>query len=128
MKKVLLPCFLILFALKSYSQEVENGPDFSDIDSIEKAVALYEKGELSKIYMMPLEFGGEDIPANTLYVPEFVQEFKEGFDRMVEKLLEEGKRISLDANPEYKGRSFIPSKLKLEVSGDTEFSETINIW
>ncbi|MEY8022165.1 hypothetical protein AB8P51_15105 [Muriicola sp. SD30] len=128
MKKVLLPFFLILFALKSYSQEVENGPDFSDIDSIEKAVALYEKGVLSKIYMMPLEFGGEDIPANTLYVPEFVHEFKEGFDRMVEKLLEEGKRISLDANPEYKGRSFIPSKLKLEVSGDTEFSETINIW
>lgn len=128
MKKVILPFFLILFALNSYSQEVENGPDFSNIDSIDKAVALYEKGVLSKIYMMPLEFGGEDIPANTLYVPEFVQEFKEGFDRMVEKLLEEGKRISLDANPEYKGKSFIPSKLTLEVSGEAEFIETINIW
>lgn len=128
MKKVILQFFLILFALNSYSQEVENGPDFSNIDSIDKAVALYEKGVLSKIYMMPLEFGGEDIPANTLYVPEFVQEFKEGFDRMVEKLLEEGKRISLDANPEYKGKSFIPSKLTLEVSGEAEFIETINIW
>lgn len=128
MKKLVLPFLFILFALKSYSQEVENGPDFSDIDSIEKAVALYEKGVLSKIYLMPLEFGGEDIPANTLYVPEFVQEFKKGFDRMVERLLEEGKRISLDANPEYKGKSFIPSKLTLEVFGDSEFTETINIW
>ncbi|QBA65592.1 hypothetical protein EQY75_05230 [Muriicola soli] len=119
---------MVLFALKSYSQEVENGPDFSDIDSIEKAIDLYEKGELSKIYMMPLEFGGEDIPANTLYVPGFVQDFKEGFDGTVEKLLLDGKIISFEAKPEYKGRSFIPSKLKLEVSGDAEFIESINIW
>lgn len=118
----------MLFALKSFSQEVDNGPDFSDIDSNEKAIDLYEKGILSKIYMMPLEFGGEDIPANTLYVPEFVQEFKEEFDRIVEKLLLDGKKLSFEANPEYKGRSFIPSKLILEVSGDAEFMETINIW
>ncbi|WP_445383002.1 hypothetical protein [Robiginitalea sp. IMCC43444] len=128
MKKAILSFFLILFAQHSFSQEVENGPDFSDIDSIEKAIALYEKGELSKIYMMPLEFGGEDIPANTLYVPEFVQEFKEGFDRIVEKLLLDGKKLSFDANPEYKGRSFIPSRLTLEVSGEAEFIETIDIW
>lgn len=128
MKKVILSFFIMLFALKSFSQEVDNGPDFSDIDSNEKAIDLYEKGILSKIYMMPLEFGGEDIPANTLYVPEFVQEFKEEFDRIVEKLLLDGKKLSFEANPEYKGRSFIPSKLILEVSGDAEFMETINIW
>lgn len=128
MKKVFLLFFLMVFASKSFSQEVENGPDFSDIDSLEKAIDLYEKGTLAKIYMMPLEFGGEDIPANTLYIPAFVQEFKAGFDSMVEKLLTDGKRISLDANPEYKGRSFIPSTLTLEITGEAELTETIHIW
>ena len=47
---------------------------------------------------------------------------------MVGRLLEEGKGIGLDANPEYKGKSFIPSKLTLEIYGDAEFTETINIW
>ena len=128
MKKVILLSFLILFALKSFSQEAENGPDFSGIDSNIKAIALFEKGELSKIYLMPLEFGGEDIDVNTVYVPEFVQVFKKQFDKIVEDLLIDGKRLSYSAEPEYKGKSFVPSKLTIVVSGDSEFTETITIW
>ncbi len=128
MKKVILLSFFMLFAMKSFSQEAENGPDFSGIDSNEKAIALFEKGELSKIYLMPLEFGGEDIDVNTLYVPEFVQVFKKQFDKIVEDLLIDGKRLSYSAEPEYKGKSFVPSKLTIVVTGDSEFTETINIW
>ncbi|WP_340062972.1 hypothetical protein [Ascidiimonas aurantiaca] len=128
MKKIILSFFVLFFALKSFSQEVENGPDFSDIDSIEKVIELYEKGELFKIYMMPLEFGGGDSAENTLYVPEFVQKFKKQYDKIVEDLLLDGKKLSFEATPEYKGRSFVPSKLKLVVTGDSEFTETIHIW
>ncbi|MDJ0646394.1 MAG: hypothetical protein QNJ57_10470 [Flavobacteriaceae bacterium] len=128
MNKMILSLFIMLFVLKGFSQEAENGRNFSDIDSVEKVIELFEKGELSKIYMMPLEFGGEDSPENTLYVPEFVQKFKNQFDKLVENLLLDGKKLSFEATPEYKGRSFVPSKLKLVVTGDSEFTETINIW
>lgn len=128
MKKTLSTFFVLLFTLLSFSQDVENGPDFSDINSIEKAIDLYKKGSLTKIYMMPLEFGGEDSPENTLYVPEFVKEFKNQFDNMVGDLLEEGKQLGFEAIPEYKGKSFVPSKLILMVTGDSEFTETIHIW
>jgi hypothetical protein len=127
MKKTFLTFFVLLFTLLSFSQDVENGPDFSDINSIEKAIDLYKKGSLTKIYMMPLEFGGEDSPENTLYVPEFVKDFKNRFDNMVGDLLEEGKQLGFETIPEYKGKSFVPSKLILMVTGDSEFTETIHI-
>ena len=128
MKKVIVSFFMLLIAQLAMSQAIENAPDFNAIDSLEKAMELFEKGELSKIYMMPLEFGGEDSPENTLYVPEFVQELKNRFDKMVEDLLLDGKKLSFEATPEYKGKSFVPAKLILVVTGDSEFTETITIW
>ena len=102
--------------------------DFSAINSHQKAIDLYDKGELVKIHLMPLEFGGEDIAMNVLYAPEFVATFKGRFDKMIEQLLIEGKRLKYSAEPEYKGESFIPSKLHITVSGDSNFQETITIW
>ncbi|WP_298487027.1 hypothetical protein [uncultured Maribacter sp.] len=115
---------------KNNNSKSENGnaPDFSKIDSNKKAIGLFKKGELAEIHLMPLEFGGEDSPMNILYVPEFVKVFKQKFDKMIEELLADGKKLNYSAEPEYKGKSFIPSKLKINVTGDSEFSETINIW
>lgn len=107
---------------------ITNGPNFSDIDSHEKAENLYNQGELAKLYLLPLEFGGMDAPMNIVYVPEFVNMLKKRFDIMIEELLQEGKQLSYNASPEYKGKSFIPSKLNISVSGDAEFIETIQIW
>ena len=47
---------------------VPNGPDFSTIDSLQKAEELFRNGQLEKLFLMPLEFGGEDNPLNTVYV------------------------------------------------------------
>jgi hypothetical protein len=77
---------------------------------------------------VPLEFGGEDSPRNTLYVPEHVKVFKARFDAMVEKLLMNGKKIGYSVTPEYKGASFIPSKVIITVTGEVQFSETIEVW
>jgi hypothetical protein len=103
-------------------------PDFSDIDSNEKAIELFNKRQLAKVYLMPLEFGGQDGPMNYLFVPEFVVELKSRFDLMIEKLLIEGKKLGYSAEPEYKGKSFIPSKLNITVTGEVKFKETIEIW
>ena len=116
------------FKKKTQDNSKENLPDFSRIDSNEKALDLYNKKELEKIYLMPLEFGGEDNLLNVIYAPIFTKTLKDKFDLMAENLLEEGKKLNYSAIPEYKGDSFIASKLILNITGDTNFKETINIW
>ena len=56
------------------------GPDFSHIDSQAKAEALFRRGDLEKLLLMPEAFGGEDSPLNTLYVPVGVAGVKAGID------------------------------------------------
>ena len=38
------------------------GPDFSAIDTPAKAEAWFRRGDLEKLFLMPLEYGGEDSP------------------------------------------------------------------
>lgn len=106
-----------------------NGPDFSRIDSREKAEALFRRGQLEKLHVMPLEFGGEDIPINILYVPLGVAAIKSGIDNnVIAPLAAEGKVSNYKATPEYQGNSFIPIALKIVASDPGQFSTTIAIW
>jgi hypothetical protein len=103
-------------------------PDYSHIDSNEKAQQLCAQKELVKLHLMPLDWGGEDVALNTIYVPEFVLEQKARLDGVIEELLEAGHNLSYAASPEYKGNSFIASKLIIKVSGDRQMEATIEIW
>ena len=106
-----------------------NGPDFSEIDSQAKAEDLFRRGELEKLFLMPLEFGGQDIPVNTLYVPVGVADIKAGIDNnVIGPLAAEGKISKYTATPEYQGKSFIPIAIKIVASDPGEFTTTINIW
>jgi len=105
------------------------GPDFSDVDSLKKAEALYRKGQLEKLLLLPPEFGGEDIPDNTLYVPIGVGAIKNRIDQnMIGPLVDEGKVRQYTAEPEYHGDSFIPIALKITAWDPGEFTTTIRIW
>jgi hypothetical protein len=44
-------------------------PDFSNVDSLEKAQQLCREGTLEQVYLFPLKFGGQEIPPNIVYVP-----------------------------------------------------------
>ena len=106
-----------------------NGPDFSDIDSREKAEELFRRGELEKLFLMPLEFGGTDNPLNTLYAPSWAVEQKARIDtNVIGPLAEEGKITQYKAMPDYQGKSFIPIAIRIEASDPGKFSATINIW
>jgi hypothetical protein len=106
-----------------------NGPDFSGIDSLAKAEEMYRRGDLEKLFVMPLEFGGEDITINTLYVPVGVAGIKAGIDtNVIGPLAAEGKITKYTATPEYQGKSFIPIALEIVASEPGEFRSTINIW
>ena len=128
MKKTLLSLLILLSSIPLFAQDTAQALDFSAVDSYKKAARLHKKGKLSKIYMMPIDFGGDDSQVNTLFVPEFVKDFKDKVDKRIETLLYDGKKLSFEALPEYKGKSFVPSRLKIVVTGDEEFIETIDIW
>jgi hypothetical protein len=106
-----------------------HGPDFSAIDSQAKAEEAFRRGDLERLFLMPLEFGGQDNPLNTLYVPVGVAAIKTGIDtNVIGPLAAEGKITKYEASPEYQGDSFIPIAIKIEASDPGSFSTTINIW
>ena len=105
------------------------GPDFSGVDSPAKAERLFRRGELEKLFLMPLEYGGEDSPVNTLYVPPGVAEVKAGIDtNLIGRLAAEGKVSRYKADVEYQGKSVVPIAITVTAWDPQEFSSTINIW
>jgi len=104
--------------------------DFSAVDSHEKVEALAKQGVLAPLYLMPLRFNGEESASNRLFVPPVAVTLKDRYDDMVEKLLTEGKVNGYSCTPEYKGNSFVPSKIEVVAKKDGQpvFSETIQIW
>lgn len=112
-------------------KEKTNTPPFDEINSMQTAAALAEKDLLEPLYLMPLRFGGEKSAANRLFVPCGVSRIKDGFDDIVESLLIDGKVSKYNCGVEYKGKSVIPSRLKITASsssGEPVFQQTINVW
>lgn len=108
----------------------KNIVDFAEIDSNEKVMELAKKGDFVPLYLMPLRFSGEDSAGNRVFVPSFVVELKDRYDDMVANLISQGKVNGYSCTPEYKGRSFIPSKIQIvaKKDGSPVFTETIDIW
>jgi hypothetical protein len=106
-----------------------HGPDFSDVDTREKALALVEEGKLEPLYLMPPEFGGPDDPRNIVYVPVGIADIKRGTDlNIIAPLVESGDIQNYSAVREYRGRSFVPMAIKIEASDPKRFESEINIW
>lgn len=106
-----------------------NGPDFSRIDSQDKAEELFRRGDLEKLFLMPLEFGGEDIPVNTVYVPVGIAAIKAGTDNdIIGPLVANGRVSKYTAKPEYQGTSFVPIAIQIRASEPGLFESTIAIW
>lgn len=106
-----------------------NGPDFSAVDSQAKAEELFRQGKLEKLFLMPLEFGGQDNPLNYLFVPIGVADIKAGIDNnVIRPLIEQGNVSHYSATPEYQGASFIPIALKIVASDPGNFTTEIKIW
>lgn len=107
------------------------GPDFSEVDSLAKAQQFYQEGKLEKLYLFPLDLGGEDIPPNIVYVPVGIGQLKAQFDGTVRKMLEAGSVSRYSASPEYKGKSFVPSKITIRAwhpDKSGSFNPSIEVW
>ncbi len=105
--------------------------DFAHIDSKEKALAAAKNGELFPILLFPKIFGGEEVDVNTVYVPPGIPEIQNQLLGTLARFVEQGLVDQLQVNPEYKGTSFIPSKIQMRTSKEGtegQFNPTIEIW
>jgi hypothetical protein len=121
----------ILGILLMTNASAETGLDFSHVDSKEKAIALFEKRKLFKILLFPVEFGGQDIPQNVVYVPAGIPEIKDQITGTLIRFVQDGLIDNLKVEPEYKGNSFVPSKINMFTSHSGklgQFNPTIEIW
>ncbi len=105
------------------------GPDFSAVDSLEKAEELHRQGVLHKLLLMPAEFGGAEIPENVVFVPVFAVELKAQIDLdVIRPLIEQGTVRRYSAAPEYEGNSFIPCSIRIVASDPGQFEASVAIW
>jgi hypothetical protein len=108
---------------------VPNGSDFTDTDSLAKADARLQRGELEKMLFLPAEFGGTRDPRNVVYVPVGFVAVKSDIDRnIIKPLAAQGKITKYQASPEHQDRSFIPIAIMIVASSPGSFATTINIW
>jgi hypothetical protein len=115
--------------LKKGKKPPPSGPDFSHVDTRAKAEALCQRGELHKLLLMPLEFGGQDVPPNAVFVPAFVLELKKNVDmNVVLPLIQQQKVRHYAAEPQYEGNSFVPSAIKIVASDPADFTTVLRIW
>jgi hypothetical protein len=118
-----------MFGLFRRKPAEPNGPDFSDVDSIPKAEALFQQGQLEKLLMRPACFGGTDHPLNVLYVPLGTAALKDRIDtHTIAPLAAEGKVTEYSAKPEYQGKSVVPIAVTVTASNPGSFKATLNIW
>lgn len=105
------------------------GPDFSHVTSEATAVKMAAGGLLEKVFLLPPEFGGQDIPPNVVYVPVGMGQVKQHVDLgIVRQLVQDGKVTQYTATPEYAGESFIPIALTIVAHSPGSFTTTINLW
>ena len=106
-----------------------SGPDFSHVDSREKAERLVSRGELALLHLVPPEFGGTDDPRNLVYVPPFAVELKQRTDaNVIAPLVREGRVCSYAATPRYDGASFVPASIEIRASDPGDLTTSLRIW
>ncbi len=121
----------VLGLLAVASANAEYVPDYSAIDSREKALELVQKGELVETHLFPAELGGQDVPQNKVFVPVGVPEIQTQITGTIVRFAQDGLIDNMQVDPEYKGESFVPSKIKISTSHsgkDGKFNPVIEIW
>lgn len=118
------------FGQVTLSQSNSQNGDWSlrqRINSQQAALSAYQSGELEKLFLFPIELGGEDIAPNIVYVPAPVVLEKQAFDQAVLKLLEQGKVNTYTATPQYDDDSFIPSRIAVKATGEESIESVIDL-
>lgn len=105
--------------------------DFSHVTSNAITRRLAREGRLVKIYLFPRQLGGPDDPHNIGYVPREAADRLAVATTMLAGQVKHGTIDRMDVVPDYKGRSFVPSRITMTArkgDGPGVFERVIEIW
>lgn len=106
-----------------------SAPDFSAVDSIEKAEVMAARGELEALLLLPEAFGGTSDQINVVYVPAGVGAVKARTDQnVIAPLAAKGTITRYSASPRYQGSSVVPIAIDVTATEPGSFSMTLKIW
>ena len=107
-------------------------PDYSHVKTLKAAQALAKDGNLTGILLFPAELGGEDVPQNIVYVPPQAAEARTLIIGTLRRFVSEGLIDKLTVTPEYRGNSFIPSRIVFHAIDSHgkhgAFDPTVEVW
>jgi|SRR5205085_9338272 len=104
--------------------------DFSRIDTAERAREAVLDGRLKRILLLPEQLGGRDVPENVAYVPEPIHSL---ILSAIQEILElaKGGAWEISLVPEYRDRSFVPARIKIDAGQEHEpsaYNRQISVW
>jgi len=114
--------------LKRESIFYPKGIEYSEVNSREMAETMFEKGLLRKAYLFPIDFGGQEVAENVIYLTKDALIKKMQFESKVLELGQNGLIENYSAKPEYVGDSFVPKRLKLEATGKESTNTVIDVF
>jgi hypothetical protein len=106
-------------------------PDFSQVKSVAAAQALADRGKLVRVLAFPAELGGQDVPENVVYITPEAAEARALIIGTLQRFAKQGLIDNLTVTPEYKGDSFVPSRLVINATSSKKagaFNPTIEVW
>ncbi len=106
-------------------------PDYSQVTSLAAARALAAEGKLVKILLFPAELGGQDVPENVAYIPPYAAEARQLVIGTLRRFLADGLIDKLEVVPEYRGKSYVPTKLVMHATHSKtpgSIHPTVEIW
>jgi hypothetical protein len=105
--------------------------DFSRLTTRESVQQWQRQGKLARVLLLPAMFGGMDAEANAAYVPPEVLPVQQRLLATLERYRIEGRIDTLTVAPEYKGRSLIPARIRVQAGKEGRvgaFTTVIGIW
>lgn len=119
----------MLFFGKKKKKEAEL-PDFSDVTSYQKAIALVHEEKLKKIYIIPLDFRGSEELDNRTFTTPRIAKLKERDEMIIMDMGFMGGADTYSCEPVYRGESIVPCSFRIRAirNGHVSFYEELKVW
>lgn len=102
---------------------------WAHVDSASAVEAQVASGALVAVERIPAAAGGQPGPQNVLYLPPALAQRKRELDAQASAMIQRGEASGYAAEPEYRGSSFVPARVRLVVhtAGGPQ-SQLIEVW
>lgn len=104
--------------------------DYLHISSLEAAEDARRNGHLVKVFLLPAELGGRDVPENVVYVPLHIEEIKRASDAALMNAVRQG-MSEVAVVPGYREMSFVPTKIAITATQTgtvPQYELEISVW